>query len=51
MHHILPPSTVRARGAYHQDTPRDGNPDRVPLNDPRVFEEGRNVRTGISITF
>jgi outer membrane receptor protein involved in Fe transport len=44
-------ATGRAGGAYQQDINGDGNPDWVPLNDPRVFEEGRNVRMGISITF
>ncbi len=44
-------ATGRAGGAYQQDLNGDGNPDWVPLNDPRVFEEGRNVRMGISITF
>jgi len=44
-------ATGRAGGAYQQDLNGDGNPDWVPLNDPRVFEEGRNVRMGISVTF
>jgi outer membrane receptor protein involved in Fe transport len=44
-------ATGRAGGAYQQDINGDGNLDWVPLNDPRVFEEGRNVRMGISITF
>ncbi len=44
-------ATGRAGGAYLQDVNGDGNPDWVPLNDPRVFEEGRNIRMGISITF
>jgi outer membrane receptor protein involved in Fe transport len=43
--------TGRAGGAYLQDTNGDGVDDWVPLNDPRVFEEGRNVRLGVSITF
>ncbi len=43
--------TGRAGGAYRQDTNGDGLPDWVPLNDPRVFEEGRNVRLGVSVTF
>jgi hypothetical protein len=43
--------TGRAGGAYLQDTNGDGIDDWVPLNDPRVFEEGRNVRLGVSMTF
>ena len=43
--------TGRAGGAYLQDTNGDGILDWVPVNDPRVFEEGRNVRLGISVTF
>lgn len=43
--------TGRAGGAYLQDTNADGIPDWVPLHDPRVFEEGRNVRLGVSVTF
>ena len=43
--------TGRAGGAYLQDINGDGVPDWVPVQDPRVFEEGRNVRMGVSITF
>jgi outer membrane receptor protein involved in Fe transport len=43
--------TGRAGGAYLQDTNGDNVLDWVPVNDPRVFEEGRNVRLGISVTF
>ena len=43
--------TGRAGGAYLQDVNGDGIPDWVPVHDPRVFEEGRSVRMGISITF
>ena len=43
--------TGRAGGAYLQDTNGDGLLDWVPVSDPRVFEEGRNVRMGLSITF
>ena len=43
--------TGRAGGAYLQDTNGDGVLDWVPVNDPRVFAEGRNVRLGVSITF
>jgi outer membrane receptor protein involved in Fe transport len=43
--------TGRAGGAYLQDTNGDGIDDWVPVNDPRVFEEGRNVRLGLSVTF
>jgi len=43
--------TGRAGGAYLWDTNGDGTLDWVPLKDPRVFQEGRNVRMGISVTF
>lgn len=43
--------TGRLGGAYQQDTNGDGLPDWVPLHDPGVFEEGRNVRLGVSVTF
>ena len=44
-------ATGRAGGAYQIDLNGDGNPDWVPLKDPRVFDEGRNVRMGVSVTF
>jgi outer membrane receptor protein involved in Fe transport len=43
--------TGRAGGGFLQDTNGDGVLDWVPVNDPRVFAEGRNVRMGVSITF
>jgi outer membrane receptor protein involved in Fe transport len=43
--------TGRAGGAYLQDTNGDGELDWVPINDPRVFNEGRNVRMGVSVAF
>ncbi len=43
--------TGRAGGAYLQDINGDGVLDWVPVHDPRVFEEGRNVRMGVSVTF
>jgi outer membrane receptor protein involved in Fe transport len=43
--------TGRAGGAYLQDVNGDNILDWVPLRDPRVFQEGRNVRVGVSITF
>ncbi len=43
--------TGRAGGAYLQDMNGDGILDWVPVNDPRVFDEGRSVRMGVSITF
>jgi outer membrane receptor protein involved in Fe transport len=43
--------TGRAGGAYLQDINGDNILDWVPLRDPRVFEEGRAVRMGISVTF
>ena len=43
--------TGRAGGAYLKDINGDGLADWVPVNDPRVFGEGRNVRMGISVQF
>ncbi len=43
--------TGRAGGAYLQDINGDGIDDWVPVHDPRVFDEGRNVRLGVSVTF
>ncbi|MCC6650750.1 MAG: hypothetical protein IT348_06340, partial [Candidatus Eisenbacteria bacterium] len=43
--------TGRAGGAYLQDINGDNVLDWVPIRDPRVFEEGRNVRMGISLSF
>ena len=43
--------TGRAGGAYLQDINGDGFQDWVPVRDPRVFEEGRAVRVGLSVTF
>jgi outer membrane receptor protein involved in Fe transport len=43
--------TGRAGGAYLNDENGDGQLDWVPVNDPRVFQEGRNVRMGISVVF
>jgi outer membrane receptor protein involved in Fe transport len=43
--------TGRAGGAYLQDTNGDQALDWVPLHDPRVFEEGRNVRLGLAMSF
>jgi outer membrane receptor protein involved in Fe transport len=43
--------TGRTGGAYLQDINGDSILDWVPVHDPRVFEEGRNVRMGISVTF
>jgi hypothetical protein len=43
--------TGRAGGAYLQDLNGDGALDWVPVRDPRVFQEGRNVRMGVSMTF
>lgn len=41
----------RAGGAYLQDINGDNILDWVPVRDPRVFEEGRNVRMGVSVSF
>jgi len=43
--------TGRAGGAYLQDVNGDHLLDWVPLRDPRVFEEGRNVRVGLALRF
>ncbi len=43
--------TGRAGGAYLQDMNGDNILDWVAVRDPRVFEEGRNVRMGVSVTF
>lgn len=44
--------TGRAGGAYlGDDTNSDGVPDWVPVNDPRVFMEGRTVRMGAGVKF
>ncbi len=44
--------TGRAGGAYlSDDLNEDGIQDWVPLNDPRVFSEGRNIRVGIGVSF
>ncbi|HEY6196815.1 MAG TPA: TonB-dependent receptor [Candidatus Eisenbacteria bacterium] len=43
--------TGRAGGAYLQDTNGDQVLDWVPLHDPRVYEEGRNVRLGLAMKF
>ncbi len=43
--------TGRAGGAYLQDVNGDNLLEWVPLHDPRVFEEGRSMRLGVSITF
>ena len=43
--------TGRAGGAYLRDTNGDRVEDWVPVNDPRVFSEGRNVRVGVGVTF
>jgi hypothetical protein len=43
--------TGRAGGAYLRDTNGDRVEDWVPVNDPRVYSEGRNVRVGVGVTF
>ena len=43
--------TGRTGGAYLQDVNGDNILDWVSTHDPRVFEEGRNVRMGLSVTF
>ena len=43
--------TGRSGGAYLQDVNGDNQLDWVPVRDPRVYEEGRSVRLGASVTF
>jgi outer membrane receptor protein involved in Fe transport len=43
--------TGRTGGAYLQDVNGDGRLDWVPVHDPSVLAEGRNVRMGVSVTF
>ena len=43
--------TGRAGGAYQQDVNGDNLPDWVPVHDPRVYGEGRDVRVGMNVTF
>lgn len=44
--------TGRAGGAYlGEDLNYDGIEDWVPVNDPRVFKEGRNLRIGVGVKF
>jgi outer membrane receptor for ferrienterochelin and colicin len=40
-----------AGGAYRDDLDGDGLDEFVPVNDPRVFDEGRLIRVGMGITF
>ncbi len=43
--------TGRAGGAYLADHDHDGIAEFIPLNDPRVFDDPRTVRMGISFSF
>jgi len=44
--------TGRAGGAYlEDDLNEDGIRDWRPVNDPRVFAEGRNIRLGVGVSF
>ena len=44
--------TGNAGGAVlSEDQDGDGQEDWVPLNDPRVFQEGRSVRVGLALNF
>lgn len=43
--------TGRVGGAYLQDRDGDHALEWIPLHDPRVFEEGRNLRMGLAIQF
>ncbi len=42
--------TGRAGGAYLRDIDGDRSEDWVPVNDPRVYGEGRNIRVGVGVT-
>lgn len=44
-------ATGIAGGAYRDDVNDDGFDEFVPVNDPRVFDEGRLIRVGLGITF
>ncbi len=44
-------ATGIAGGAYRDDLDGDGVDEFVPVNDPRVFDEGRLIRVGLGITF
>jgi outer membrane receptor for ferrienterochelin and colicin len=44
-------ATGVAGGAYRDDLDGDGLDEFVPVNDPRVFDEGRLIRVGLGITF
>jgi len=43
--------TGRAGGAYLRDNNGDHVEDWNPVNDPRVYAEGRNVRVGVGVAF
>ena len=43
--------TGRAGGAYLRDNNGDHVEDWNPVQDPRVFAEGRNIRVGVGVTF
>ncbi|HVP37700.1 MAG TPA: TonB-dependent receptor [Candidatus Saccharimonadales bacterium] len=43
--------TGKAGGAFLYDPFRTGHPVWYPLNDPRVFDEGRYVRVGVGVSF
>jgi hypothetical protein len=43
--------TGRAGGAYLKDVDGDGFEDWVPVNDPRVWQEGRMIRIGVGVAF
>ena len=43
--------TGRIGGAYLQDRNGDGMPEWIPVHDPRVVDEGRQVRLGLALAF
>ena len=44
--------TGNAGGAYlGEDIDGDGSEDWVALNDPVIFQEGRNIRMGVALAF
>jgi hypothetical protein len=48
---VLPAALLLAVVAPAKDVDGDGNADWVPVRDPSVFAQGRNVRLGVSVAF
>jgi hypothetical protein len=52
IYEIFYSETGRAGGAYMgSDVNGDGIDDWIPVNDPRVFNEGRSIRVGVGLKF